>query len=161
MTKEKKEKIAKPLSANQWRQVKEIVELLEPIKDVSQSMCAEKIPTLSYMMPHFDDVLDVLQDHEKEYRKRSWATLDNERTMVNEDAESIADGLKAAINKILKYFEVASDYAILATVLDPRAKLDYYKANLDSAYPEIVREQVSSLAEVLNLEAAVEMVPFL
>jgi hypothetical protein len=70
-------------------------------------MCAEKIPTLSYMMPYFDEVLDVLEQKERSYRKER---------LSNEDADTLADGIGAAVQKIFKYFEVASDYAILANI---------------------------------------------
>lgn len=106
-------------------------------------MCAEKIPTLSYMMPYFDEVLDVLEQKERSYRKER---------LSNEDADTLADGIGAAVQKIFKYFEVASDYAILATALDPRAKMNYYKDNLDSNYSAIITKLVEKLAAVLKLE---------
>lgn len=46
--------------------------------------------------------------------------------VLNENDDDLADGADHARGKIAKYFEVSSDLAICATILDPRYKLNYY-----------------------------------
>jgi hypothetical protein len=43
-----------------------------------------------------------------------------------EDAEDICVGISASFSKLMKYFEISSVLAVLATVLDCRYKMEYY-----------------------------------
>jgi hypothetical protein len=49
--------------------------------------------------------------------------------LLNETSDTLADGADLGTQKLLKYFEVSSDLAIVATVLDPRCKMEYYNEN--------------------------------
>ncbi len=73
-------------------------------------------PTLSQMVPYFDGILDHLQSASLEFAAQA-------RT---EDADDICVGLSASFSKMMKYFEISSVLAVLATVLDCRYKMEYY-----------------------------------
>ena len=73
-------------------------------------------PTLSQMVPYFDGILDHLQS----------ALLEFTALPGTEDTEDILEGLRASISKLMKYFEISSVLAVLATVLDCRYKMEYY-----------------------------------
>jgi hypothetical protein len=87
---------------------------LAPIKKATVAVSGDKDASVSMVMPFFDSVLNYLENH-----------LETHDDVPEEDAENIRDGLSFAIQKLLKYFEVASDLSIGLTVLDPRLKLEY------------------------------------
>jgi hypothetical protein len=67
-------------------------------------MCAEKIPIVSLMMPYFD----CIERKHYNFQKR-W--------FEKEDADTTGDGTEAAYDKMMKYFDVASDSAVVAISL--------------------------------------------
>jgi hypothetical protein len=125
---------ARSIPVQEWDNVETIVDILEPIEEASKGMCAEKIPTLSLMMPYFDSILDMLQEKEFQFRRIG---------RKDEDADTIADGASAAYEKLLKYFNISSELAIVATVLDARFKMEYYSMNPENK--EVLTQQVRKL----------------
>lgn len=104
-------------------------------------MCGQLYPTLSFMMPHFDYILDTLEKQTAKFRIEG---------IVNDEADTIADGTEAGYTKLLQYFECSSDIAILATVLDPRFKLHYY-SNCLEAHSKIVKRLVLELQDTIDV----------
>ena len=47
-----------------------------------------------------------------------------------ESEDSIADAAQTAFFKLDKYYNVSSELCTIATVLDPRLKLDYYRLDI-------------------------------
>ena len=137
---------ALPLTRYQWELVGLIITILEPINNATHAMCADFHPTLTLMMPFFDSIMDSLERLHLKYR---------EEGLLNEDMDDLAEGTEAALQKLLKYFEVSSDLAILATIMDPRIKMDYYRNNTDSNYLAIVQNIVSEIAVELKLDSQV------
>jgi len=130
-----------PLTPQEWTLVAAIHGILGSINRASQTLCAEKYPTLSLLMPYFDEVLDCLEKNISKFRSDT-----------NEEYDSVADGCQAAYDKCMRYFEVSSDLAVVATVMDPRFKLKYYESNDDARYPEIVTTMVENIARKLKLD---------
>ena len=83
------------------------------------------------MIPYFDSILDKLNDDVNRYR------IMGEQNVGD---DSIANGAEGAYNKMLKYFAVSSDLAIVATVIDPRFKLEYHQQN--PIYREMIERSV-------------------
>ncbi|KAI8901779.1 hypothetical protein BC833DRAFT_617281 [Globomyces pollinis-pini] len=56
------------------------------------------------------------------------------------------DASKAALMKLTKYYDISSELCTIATVLDPRHKLDFYKSdkNASAENPEEIRSYVQS-----------------
>jgi hypothetical protein len=126
----------KCLEEEDWVLVQSVVNILEPIEKASRAMCGDQYVTLSMLMPYFDSVLDALEKERDQF-----TALGRE----NEDADSIAEGLVAAYEKLMQYFEISSDLAILATVLDPRFKMDYYGKDSDNL--RVAKDQLLFLAD--------------
>lgn len=106
-----------------------VMELLKPLKEATEATAKDKYPTLSKMMPFFDELLDHFQEFENNI------TLGNQRSnltfLVNESNDDLVDATEGASKKLDEYFQVSSNLAIVATILDPRFKMEYY-ANTDS-----------------------------
>jgi hypothetical protein len=137
-------KTAKPLREEDWKLVETIASILKPINEATLAMCAEKVPTISLMMPFFDSVLEALRDVKDLFRILGAGS---------DEADTIADGAEAGYDKLLKYFEVSSDLGILAAVLDPRLKMDYYKESENSEHLEIVKGLVTQIAARFKLDS--------
>ncbi len=77
-------KTAKPLREEDWKLVETIASILKPINEATLAMCAEKVHTISLMMPFFDSVLEALRDVKDLLRILGAGS---------EEADTIADGL--------------------------------------------------------------------
>jgi hypothetical protein len=91
-------------------------DILEPFYIATKEMSKSLYPTLAQMVPYFDGILDHLQS----------ASLEFAAQPTIEDAEDICVGISASFSKLMKYFEISSVLAVLATVLDCRYKMEYY-----------------------------------
>ncbi|KAI8891938.1 ribonuclease H-like domain-containing protein [Globomyces pollinis-pini] len=141
---------AKALSEEEWDLLEKLIIILEPIYEATCAISGELYPTISLMMPFFDSVLDALKEHKEFFRDKG---------KRNEDYDNIADGAEAAFNKLLKYFEISSDLAVLATVLDPRLKMEYYQDSEDSNYGAIAANIVKRLGHSLQSTTKVSSLP--
>jgi Domain of unknown function (DUF4413) len=52
---------------------------------------------------------------------------------VYTESSSVQDAAKAAFVKLNKYYDISSELCIIATVLDPRLKLNFYKADVGTS----------------------------
>jgi hypothetical protein len=52
---------------------------------------------------------------------------------VYTESSSAEDAAKAAFAKLNKYYDISSELCTIATVLDPRLKLNFYKADLETS----------------------------
>lgn len=104
------------------------MKLLEPLKEATQATTKDKFPTLSKMMPYFDQLLDHFSSVQDKLTGGG-NQRQNGQFLINEDTDNAVD---AAEQKILKYFEVSSDLAIVAAILDPRLRMEYYQNESES-----------------------------
>ena len=81
-------------------------------------MCSDSYPTLSMAVPHYNNLLKHIDKHGKSSQPSSNATT----------VDKLHNACVAAYGKIVQYYIVTSDCCTIATVLDPRLKLDYYEA---------------------------------
>jgi hypothetical protein len=77
--------------------------MLKPLKDATVATNKDIYPTLSKMMPYYDDLLDHFEKMEREITDVQ-GRRDNE-FLRNENDDDIVDGAKAAFGKLHKYFE--------------------------------------------------------
>ena len=94
-----------------------IVQFLKKFSDVSVYMCSDSYPTLSMAVPHYNNLLKHIQKHGESSRPSSNATT----------VDKLHNACVSAYGKIVRYYMVTSDCYTIATVLDPRLKLDYYE----------------------------------
>ena len=105
-------------------------------------MSGSKYPTMSLMVPYFDSIMETLNNDVQNFRIMGEG---------REDADTIADGAEVAHEKMIKYFALSSDLVVLATVLDPRFKLEYHQNNL--TYGGMVEKCVNQIVARFKLES--------
>lgn len=132
------------ISFDDWELARTIIGILEPIKEATLAMSGSKYPTMSLMVPYFDSILDRLKDDVNRFRIMG---------EIHEDAHTIAAGAEVAYEKMLKYFSLSSDLAVVATVLDPRFKLEYHQNN--PTYGDMVERCVSQMVARFDLESRI------
>lgn len=76
----------------------------------------DKSISLSKMIPLFNHLLDHCDETKKKYDE----SMEDETDLLQEAGE-------AAFDKLLKYYNVSSENATIAVILDPRLKLDQYR----------------------------------
>jgi hypothetical protein len=121
--------LTKKLTSSDWENAETVMKLLKPLKEATEATNKDKYPTLSKMMPYFDQLLDHFTSLEE---NDSDAALNNRRNgqfLPNEHRDNVIYAAEAAKGKVQKYFEVSSDLAIVATILDPRFRMEYYRGN--------------------------------
>jgi hypothetical protein len=106
------------LEDNCWDRFMTIVQFLKKFSDVSVYMCSDSYPTLSMAVPHYNSLLKHIDDHGKRTQPSSNAIA----------VDRLHNACVAAYGKIVQYYMVTSDCYTIATVLDPRLKLNYYVA---------------------------------
>jgi hypothetical protein len=99
-----------------WDRFKEIHNFLKKFKEVSVYMCADTYPTLSMAVPNYNKLLTHIIKHGGLSAPLPTATT----------VDSLHNACVAAYAKITKYYMSTSDCYTIATVLDPRLKLDFY-----------------------------------
>ena len=108
------------LQDEDWKRLGESGEFLEPFAEITTFVEGMKYPTLSAVVPLFDDLLRTLE---------GWK-IDMEKS------EEIRDACEAAILKLQKYQELLSPVAMIATTLDPRLKYDYFEEHYGAVFVE-------------------------
>lgn len=98
--------------------------MLEPLKEATLATNKDKYPTLSKMMPYYDELLDHFEKMEQ--KATNGRQRDAGAFLRNEVDDDVADAADSAFAKLHKYFEISSDLAVVATILDPRFKMVYY-----------------------------------
>lgn len=98
----------------EWNLLGEVMSFLEPFAVTTQHIEGFKYPTLSSVIPLYNKLLDILEDHIKRG--------------LNKPKE-ILDAAKSAHEKLMKYYEKTTPVYLAATVLDPRLKLIYFQEN--------------------------------
>lgn len=100
------------LSGVEWVAVEEIRDFLKPFIYVLEAIDGFKHQTLSLVVPFYNYLLDFLEELVKNDRK----------------SKEIRTAAKKAFAKINKQYEKTTAVYLVATILDPRLKLQYFKS---------------------------------
>ncbi|CAB4413277.1 unnamed protein product [Rhizophagus irregularis] len=102
------------INEDEWINLLEIEELLKYFAKATKQICGEAYPTLSYVIPIYNILLNKLEDF--------WDT-----------SNRFENGKEAAINAINKlkiyYNKTDSTLYAVSLILDPRLKVEYMKDN--------------------------------
>jgi hAT family C-terminal dimerisation region/Domain of unknown function (DUF4413) len=120
-----------------WENFQVICDLLEPLRDATEVLSGQHYPTLSMVVPVYNVLLNHLE--------AKCTSNEPDPTLYAETA-NLADAAKAAYSKLNKYYDISSELCTMATVLDPRLKLQFYKDGSKNGgeNPGEIREYVRS-----------------
>jgi hAT family C-terminal dimerisation region/Domain of unknown function (DUF4413) len=106
------------LTGREWQLLERVLPLFAAFKAATDLLCGDTYPTLATAVPVYNFLLDRLDD----YRD----ACDD----ACEDVRAIRVATEAAIEKFKTYYaEAGAEVYAVATILDPRFKLRYYKDN--------------------------------
>ncbi|OAJ41345.1 hypothetical protein BDEG_24966 [Batrachochytrium dendrobatidis JEL423] len=113
-------------SARDWGDLTELVHFFQPFKQATMECSSNKHQTLSYVIPWYN----VLLDH-----------CENATQQMHPNAFQM---------KLDKYFNVSSNHCVIAVVLDPRHKLEFYDdenqdAQENASQKEKIKRQIQSV----------------
>jgi len=100
------------ITDNEWNQFELIKEFLELFKEVTIIMSGSKYSTLTMTIPLYNELIDHTEDYM--YSK------DKSKQFLREPAKNCRE-------KLLEYYNKTNDAYLIATILDPRFKMVYYK----------------------------------
>ena len=100
-----------------WEKFEVIKKFLGPFKAVSVYMCADTYPTLSMAVPNYNKLISHIMKHGDQTAPGHYAT----------SVDSLHNACVASYAKITEYYIKTSDCFTIATVLDPRLKLEFYE----------------------------------
>ena len=146
----KKRKIAKseacnvkefvPCTDEDWNQLSTIMDMLKPLNDATTLLSGDTYPSLNMVVPAYTTILDHLE---------RIASVDIEDFTLYDEEDSNVDAAKAAFNKLNKYYDISSELCSIATVLDPRLKLEFYRSDSSqmAENPNVISSFVKSFYE--------------
>ncbi|KAF0354785.1 zinc finger bed domain-containing protein ricesleeper 2-like [Gigaspora margarita] len=119
------------LTNNEWTKLEQIKKLLKCFKDATLEISASSYPTLSYTIPIYNYLIDLI---EKFLKEESYSN-------------DIINAIDKAKLKLQKYYPTTNGLAyITAAIIDPRLKLDYFKdQDFDEETIEIYQQQIINL----------------
>lgn len=94
----------------EWKSCEDVLELLTPFAVVTKFLAGVKYPTLSCVIPLYNTLMDNLEAIQSDANK----------------SEDLKNAAGAAFKKIEKCYNKTTPVYLVATVLDPRLKLDYF-----------------------------------
>ena len=98
---------------NEWENLELIQKFLKPFKEITTLMSGSTYPTLSITVPLYNSLLDHIEDTEN----------------AIEIEQTIQEAAKKSKKKLLEYYNKTNDAYLIATILDPRLKMWYYRNN--------------------------------
>ncbi|CAI6008950.1 unnamed protein product [Closterium sp. NIES-65] len=101
------------LSSEQWLALEELAAFLKPFHAVSLAAEGSKYPTISRVVPQFNELLDGLD------------TLKN--SVSSPPSGVMKDCITKAEEKLMEYYSDSSDELWVATILDPSFKIGYFE----------------------------------
>lgn len=157
-----------------WKIFLELCKFLKPFKAATIQSNAELTATMSYVIPMYNTLLNILETHTKNYKKKlvKVENLDHELKQAKTTAtrkETIRDELKGllssemyqdllnasemAFEKLKNYFDTSQDACDVATILDPRLKLEYFGHDEieESEKQQKMAQAKATLVEHLNV----------
>jgi len=119
------------INESEWNIIAICLEFLEPFAVTTKEMESAAYPTLTVVIPLFNALITHIED---------WGSGNHIHP------KETIDAAKAAQAKLLKYYHKTTDAYVMALMLDPRLKMDYFQ---DNNWDEdvIVGEITSSLQQ--------------
>jgi hypothetical protein len=138
------------LDTSDWDIFRELSLLLRPFKQVTERISGQHYATFNTVLPLYNFLMDHCDENRTKYLNWSeGAARSPYRTIISTSdiLKDLIQATKAASKKFDKYYNIQSDYAIAALVLDPRLNVSYY---LDENNPASSEQVESAKAEVLH-----------
>jgi uncharacterized C2H2 Zn-finger protein len=125
------------ITEEHWKNLSDILHVLEPLKKATELLSGDSYPSLNMVVPCYVMLMNHLE--------RLSSCNDVGRSIYTESDFKV-DASKAALMKLNTYYDVSSELCTIATVLDPRHKLDFYKSDQKTSAdnPEEIRSYVKS-----------------
>lgn len=101
------------LEKSEWKTMSEFTRFLKEFYVITNFVEGSKYPTLSSVVPLYNSLLVFLEN---------W-------TADKKNSEATKEAAYAAIEKLTEYYEKLTPTYLVATVLDPRCKLQYFRRN--------------------------------
>ena len=142
----------KLVEANEWVHYKWLYDLLQPLDEATTICSGQDYPTFSSVLPIYNSIMDHFEKSKRYYEEaKKFISLDNPdaidikklsdfyphnwASVVPSDShiptagmlKDMIHGCEAALGKLDKYYNVQSDFSIVAVVLDPRLGLEFYR----------------------------------
>lgn len=136
-----------------WETYRLISDLLRPFKEVTVEISGDSYPTFSTSLPLYNYLMDHLTSKGKVYD--SYLSNIDEKKQGYEQlpSQELCDDLRSAASlaneKLTGYYDVQSDLAICATILDPRLNISYYELP-EQTKAQNLRQMESAKMEVLH-----------
>lgn len=123
------------LEASDWDNFLQMAEFLKKFKEACEVSCGDKYPSVSVVVPLYNTLLD----HVSTYIKA------NSPDDLNEFSSAMFQAASSCHEVLVNYYDVTSDACTVATVLDPRLKLEYYQTDEEGN-----QESVGNIKKVLT-----------
>jgi hypothetical protein len=160
-----------------WKLFQELCKFLKPFKVATIQSNAELTATMSYVIPMYNTLLNILENHTKNYTKKFEKvnkldrelkhpkTTDTRKEIIRDElnellsSETYQDLINAsemAFEKLKNYFDTSQDACDVATILDPRLKLEYFGHDEieESDKQQKIAHAKATLVEHLNVFSA-------
>jgi len=138
------------LDNSDWEFLTEVSLLLNPFKQVTERISGQHYATFNVVLPFYNFLMDHCEESRTKYLNwRKGMTRSTYRTMTStsDTLKDLIKGTTAAYEKLDKYYNIQSDYAIAALVVDPRLNVSFYQ---DENNPSSVAQVESAKLEVLH-----------
>ena len=98
---------------NDWNIFVQICIFFKPFKEVTTIMLGSTYPTFLMTVPRYNSFVNYIEDI----------------ITMGDSEQIIYDAAKEYKTKLLEYYNKINNVCLIATVLDPRLKLRYYRDN--------------------------------
>ena len=100
-------------------------------------MSSSSYPTLTVTIPLYNLLIDHIEDHidsetsdkelDDDISEEESQETDNEREQINEWEKLIKEASNKCRTKLLQYYNKTNDSYLIAIILDPRLKIQYFE----------------------------------
>lgn len=138
------------LDNSDWDFFKELTFLLSPFKEVTKRISGQQYATFNNVLPLYNYLMDHCEENRTKYLNWSEGITRSPYRSITNSCDILKDLIKAttaAYAKFDKYYNIQSDYAIAALVLDPRLNVSYY---IDENNATSTEQVESAKTEVLH-----------
>ena len=119
----------------EWKLYEQLKLFFSTFKEATNETDGELGQTLLLVVPWNNEFLDFCKVERQRFNNLAQAGSDNISTAALETLKNatktknldLSDAAHEAYIKLEKYFNISSDFAILAVVLDPRHKITFYE----------------------------------
>lgn len=142
------------LDNSDWEFFTELSSLLKPFKEVTEIISGQHYATFNTVLPLYNVLMDHCTDSNSQYTRWKEGS-ERERSpyrTITRNSDILPDlitATAAANSKFEKYYDIQSDYAIAALVLDPRLNISYYDDG-NKANNSLETQRESAKVEVMH-----------